>query len=349
MILVKPGLFGLKNSNKDFGNKQAWGKNEFNSTFPASLCCYLASKKISANYVSILNGKISVQLIDIDKVFKIEVNNKNTYFAFESQFTPFQKYIIGILPRTDLVIQRSDTGECLTGLEVKLTVIPDNSTCELHESNYGCEIVVRPDTIVYLGCSIAESLGEQLDTELPEITINDWTKPRQVLKKINSIISVIEHLSVIIENNQTPFLLQPIWKTNGKSPQLADNCLDVFVWSNSGFCNFISKIANRNPDATNITRQTRTAIWLYKMLLEIKLNKKFNHKLVIDSLSYNTKNDKAFSSAGHVTYKYMKCKRLMNPIINKNEIKNIILGGGQKLLSPERRFDAIIYNSSNLF
>ena len=26
------------------------------------------------------------------------------------------------------------------------------------------------------------------------------------------------------------------------------------------------------------------------------------------------------------------------------EIKNIILGGGQNLLSPERRFDAIIFN-----
>lgn len=34
---------------------------------------------------------------------------------------------------------------------------------------------------------------------------------------------------------------------------------------------------------------------------------------------------------------------------NKNEIKNIILGGGQEMLSPERRFDAIIYNSPELF
>ena len=32
-----------------------------------------------------------------------------------------------------------------------------------------------------------------------------------------------------------------------------------------------------------------------------------------------------------------------------NEIKNIILGGGQNLLSPERRFDAIIVNSPDLF
>ena len=31
------------------------------------------------------------------------------------------------------------------------------------------------------------------------------------------------------------------------------------------------------------------------------------------------------------------------------KIKNIILGGGQNLLSPERRFDAIIVNSPDLF
>ena len=31
------------------------------------------------------------------------------------------------------------------------------------------------------------------------------------------------------------------------------------------------------------------------------------------------------------------------------KLKNIILGGGQKLLSPERRLDAIIFNSEGLF
>ena len=42
-----------------------------------------------------------------------------------------------------------------------------------------------------------------------------------------------------------------------------------------------------------------------------------------------------------LTDKYMNCKRLITPAIKKSEIKEIILGGGQNLLSPERRFDAI--------
>ena len=45
----------------------------------------------------------------------------------------------------------------------------------------------------------------------------------------------------------------------------------------------------------------------------------------------------------------MSSKNLTLPRIKKSEIKNIILGGGQNLLSPERRFDAIIYNSPELF
>lgn len=45
----------------------------------------------------------------------------------------------------------------------------------------------------------------------------------------------------------------------------------------------------------------------------------------------------------------MSSKNLTHPRIKKSEIKNIILGGGQNLLSPERRFDAIIYNCPELF
>lgn len=93
----------------------------------------------------------------------------------------------------------------------------------------------------------------------------------------------------------------------------------------------------------------RKAKMKYKMLSEIKENKKFNHERIIDGLSYNTKNDKAFASAGNVTNKYMNCKRLITPAIKKSEIKEIILGGGQNLLSPERRFDAILFNSPGLF
>jgi len=349
MTKIQPGLFGLNNTNRDFTQKKSWGKNQFNSSFPASLCCYLASKNIQANYLAISNGKLTPGFIRIASVFGMDANDRDAYFAFESQHTPYQKFIIGTMPRTDLVIQKKSTGECLSGLEVKLTALPDNTTCDLDEGLYGCEIVVRPDTIVYLACSLAAGYSKELSSILPVVKIKDWTDASLVLKKIDRIVSAIASLSKALESSQRAFLIQPIWKTTGKSPELAENCLDMFVWSDAGFCNFISNIANRNPDATSITRQTRTAIWLYKMLSDIMERGSFDHEKIIDELSFNTKNDKAFASAGNVTNAYMSCDRLKQPIVKKSEIKEIILGGGQNLLSPERRFDSIIVNSPDIF
>lgn len=351
MKQIEPSLFGLKNknTNRDFAQAEAWGKNQFNSAFPTALCCFLAANNIQANYLSINNGRFRVGEIEINEVFGINFLDENTYFAFESQHTPYQKFIVGALPRTDLVIQKASSGECLTGLEIKLTALPDNTTCDLSDSLYGSEIVIRPDTIVYLACSIALGLSEKLNTLLPSIKISDWSDAKLVLKRVDKIIHALKIISLELEKYQKSFLLQPIWKTIGKSPELAENCLDVFVWSDAGFCNFISNIADNNTRVNKITRQTRTAIWLYKMLSDIKDFNKFNHEKIIDHLSYNTKNDKAFASSGNITNPYMLCSRLKNPIIKKSQIKEIILGGGQNLLSPERRFDAIIFNSPGIF
>lgn len=85
------------------------------------------------------------------------------------------------------------------------------------------------------------------------------------------------------------------------------------------------------------------------MIADYCHNGRFNHEQIFNDLTYNTRNDKAFAASGATTNKYMACPRLTNLAIRKDEIKNIILGGGHLLLSPERRFDAIVYNSPNLF
>lgn len=345
---MKPSLFGLKNSNRDFSNADSWGKNQFNSSFPASLVCYMASKKLDLNYISIKNKKFGINNICANDLFVLPFDDKKLYFSFETQYTPFQKFVIGNLPRTDLVLMNSETGECLRNLEVKLTALPDNTTCDFSEKEYGSEIVIRPDTIVYLAASIASLNLKEVSGLLKKnpITIEDWTEQKDVLPFIPNINELLNELAIRIERNQQPILLQPIWKTERKSPKLAENCLDVFVWSDAAFTYFISQLAS---DKNSISRHGRTSVWLYKMLQEIVDNGKFNHQEIIDKLSFNTKNDKAFASSGNITNKFMACDNLTKPRILKSEIKNIILGGGQNLLSPERRFDAIIFNSPELF
>lgn len=342
-------LFGLSRSNRDFSQSDAWGKNQFNSSFPAALCCYMAHLGLPAKYLSIQKQQYTIAHIAMNEVLGGDYTNEDMYFGFESVYTPYQPYVVGSLPRTDLVTQDTRQNKCLRGLEIKLTALPDNVTCDAEAQYFGSEIVVRPDSIVYLACSIIASrinLADLLDKH--SIQILDWTDAAEVIPFIPTISAVIKNIALSLEVTQQPFLIQPIWKTKGKSPQLSDDCLDCFVWSNAGFTYFISQVV-RTESIQTITRMMRTIVWLYKMLLDYVDNTHFNHKVIVDTLSYNTKNDKAFACSGSVTNPYMRCDALNSPRIHKNQIKNIILGGGQSLLSPECRFDAIIYNSPDLF
>jgi predicted phosphodiesterase len=85
------------------------------------------------------------------------------------------------------------------------------------------------------------------------------------------------------------------------------------------------------------------------MLNEFYIRGNFDSRDIFQKLTYTVKNDKAFAVSGRKTNVLMKCDELLKPRITKNEIKNIILGGGHKLLSPERRFDAVLANSIDLF
>lgn len=352
----KAGLFGINYSNRDFTQADTWGKNQFNSSFPASLTNFLASKNLDNVYICLDKDlKIEHQKISAERLYGINPTSDDLFFSFESQYTPYQQLVIGTLPRVDLVTQSRNSGQVLRPVEVKLTALPDNSTCNLSEEYYGCEIVIRPDTIVYLACSIASNfkdnqqdlsalIGNKFDS------IIDWTDGTAVWSHITEMIVTIDKIILSVIDKQKPILLQPIWKTNGKSPKLSDNCLDVFVWSNFAFTQLFVDVARGELSANNkITRQIRTIIWLFKMLYDFSKNGQINHHKIIDELSYNTKNDKAFAVSGRITHRYMACVELTKPRIKKKDIKNIILGGGQNLLSPERRFDAIIFNSPELF
>ncbi|HNI44990.1 MAG: HindVP family restriction endonuclease [Chitinophagales bacterium] len=353
----EPGIFGIKHSNRDFTQTDTWGKNQFNSSFPVGLANFLASKDLKNIYLYLDKElKVKHTQISTKHLYGIDSNSDDLFFSFESPYTPYQQLIIGTLPRVDLVTLRRSNGQCLRPIEVKLTALPDNSTCNLSEMSYGCEIVIRPDTIVYLACSIVVKFKDNKDKLAKLIgnkfdAIVEWNDGVAVWTYLTDMIAALDRIILSMIDEQEPLLMQPIWKTNGKSPQLADNCLDVFVWSNFAFTQLFVDVARGElqDGANRITRQVRTIIWLFKMLYDFAKQGQINHHKIIDELSYNTKNDKAFAAGGRITQRYMSCAELTKPRIEKKEIKNIVLGGGQHLLSPERRFDAIIYNSPELF
>lgn len=180
--------------------------------------------------------------------------------------------------------------------------------------------------------------------------IEDWQEGINILSSVIKMREAVDRIILDIIEKQEPLVMQPVWKTEGKSPKLSEHCLDVFVWSNLAFTQLFLDVARREIIAfKTITRQVRTAVWLFKMLYDFSLHGQINHRKVIDELSYDTKNDKAFAVNGRITYPYMRSDILTKPRITKKQIKEIIIGGGQNLLSPERRFDAIVFNSPELF
>ena len=85
------------------------------------------------------------------------------------------------------------------------------------------------------------------------------------------------------------------------------------------------------------------------MLYDYVKHGKINHTATIRNINFGSQTDKAFAVSGIKTINYLRSKELSKPRITKEELKNIILGGGYKMLSPERRFDAAIMSSASIF
>ena len=67
-------------------------------------------------------------------------------------------------------------------------------------------------------------------------------------------------------------------------------------------------------------------------------------------MAHDKQTDKEFSVNGIVTSSYMKSARLAKPILPPSVLKEIILGGGEQELSPERRFDQTVkFTTADLF
>lgn len=353
-IDIKPGLFGQRHSSRDYTKAECWGKNQFNSSFPASLVAYMYSKDIKPIYIKTdRDNNIFHQAIESKELLGIDPLSDEAYYNYEAGFAPYEKFYQGEREKIDLVMLNHKTNEILAGLEVKLTALPDNTTKSLSEEKWGTEIVMRPPTICFLACSICanyESLEEKehLRSMLRRVPqINHWEEIDEVLPHYNKILESVLAISSDMCDNQKPLIIQPIWKTEGNKMRLKEDCLDVFVWSNLSIIQMCC-----TEDSTNISRLNRfhrTVIWLYKMLLDYVTYDTFDYKRIIRLQSYNLANDKAFALPGTKSHIFLEGPEVVKPRISKYEIKNIILGGGQDLLSPERRFDAVLVNSPDIF
>lgn len=200
---MKPGLFAQNhnNSSRDYTDPEVWGKNQFNSSFPASLAAYMGHKGIYPVYIKTdKQNKIIHDHISCTELYHIDPLAENAFYLFESGFPAYDKYYTGDREKIDLVMVNSVTDTSLIGLEIKLTTIPDNTTKNKTEDRYGCEIVVRPPTINFIACSICNeftgSSGKnKLKALLGDIHINHWEEINEVLPRYTEIRDAVMRVS----------------------------------------------------------------------------------------------------------------------------------------------------------
>ena len=347
-------LYGIVNSNRNFKEPIYWGKNQFNSSFPVALCCYMRDHHKSAMVIK-MQSDLSTKLVEtrFDEVFGTNLQNEEIFFRFESEFSPFRNFVADSLEKIDVVLVNNSTQTEIRPLEIKLTTLPDDGTSDFPEDKYGSEIVVRSPTMRYVALSMtASNLSSLSDIKMifePVCKkIDNWENIAEMKSRQNDIFAALKIFLRKYCHSQQPLLIQPIWKTIGKNPVLAENCLDVFVWTDFALMRLVLDALEDNIPG-KITRPQRAAIRLARFLFESSRGDSVYQKPIYDGMTYDTLNDKEFSVPGRKTNPLMACSRLTKPLVTKGEIKNIVLGGGQRFLSPERRFDSILFFSKDIF
>lgn len=306
----------------------------------------MRSNQIPAVYVKFKNTRSTdVGELEISDLFGSTLPNEELYFSFETRFDLFRGFVHDELPAIDLVVGQGTPVSQIRPIEVKLTTLPDNTTEGLTEDKYGTELVIRSATTRYMALSMAQSVDSQR-ARVREIfdpvfaRVRNWDSKAEMLPILGKTVAALELFLTEFKDFQKPLLMQPIWKTLGKSPILAENCLDVFVWSDFALTHLFLDSARNPRDAAVISRNARAALRLARFLYERSKADQVFQAPIYDGMTFDFQNDKEFAISGTRSRELMACARLVKPIIAKGEIKHIILGGGQKFLSPERRFDA---------
>lgn len=346
MSQKKPSLYGINHSNRT--NNDLWGKNQFNSSFPISLACYMRDTGCKAVYLHLnKNLEVEVSELSFDDIFQTKIKNDELYFAFESKYEPYQRFSRNDIGNIDLVIK--DTNDnFLLPLEIKLTVLPDSGTSTKSESEWGSELVIRPATTKYCALGIAESCQDDFKTirELFEpigAGIQDWGNTVEILANFTDMLDIIDDFQKDFYCCQKPLLMQPLWKTQGQNPLLAENAFDIFIWSDFALSRLFLDNARNKQDGKLVNRQMRSAARFFRSMYHVSTSGKIPLDRIYTEMSFGRQTDKEFAVNGSITNKYMRSKRLLKPVMSKDVISKVILNGGEKLLKPERRFDQTLY------
>ncbi len=342
------GLYGLYNSNRSPDDH--WGKNCFNSSFPAATACYMLDNNINAIYIKLekVNGRLEVvpSTIPLRDVFNCGTLSTNELkFCFETVYEPYQQYSFDKIDGIDLVITDMN-GHYLSPLEVKLTVIPTSATSHLPQEQWGSELVIRSATTSYCALGMFDSV-KQRSRAIREVfedacsSIQMWDNDYEMTHKMPLLCEAIDNFQLEYYRKQKPLLMQTLWKTDGQSPILAEQAFDIVIWSDYAFSRLF--LDNSNKPADKMKRGMRASARLARCLWELSKSGKIRTVDIYRQMAFDNQTDKEFAVGGSLWRKYVTSDRIQNLALNRNVVNEIIEPGYIDRLMPERRFDQTLY------
>ncbi len=271
-------------------------------------------------------------------------------YLFETTFKPFAQLSRNQIDKIDLVVAYHR--KHVRPLEVKLTVVPDLATVGKNREFWAPEIVIRPVSSAYAMFGVATSLMQMSDQKVKvmdalrpaynRMSSSGWDNASEVVSNAQSLIEALSAALSIAENLQSPFLVQPIWKTAGQTLNLSEKCFDVFVWSDISIMRLPMLVLGTGKTISKESRYLREVARHVRSLYDVLTTDDCDYKGIYKGMSLGIQTSKSFAINGRRTIKYLRHERLLSPSVSQCALTEIVLNGGQHELKPERRFDAAV-------
>lgn len=340
------------------------GKNQFNSVFPAALMMKMQDMGIDpavvvAEHVE-PDGKL--RFVDttcpVSRIIGSDTSVTPLFHSFESAHDPFKQYQSDTerLVKTDLVFSDAvkvpgkihlARGRDLIAAEVKLTVMPDQTTKQRQPSEWGPELVIRPSTTAYVAMSLFDGFDEGARSRIKDVAadlmrIKDWRSEAEVYRHQDIFIK-LAHLAVrLAKQSQRPALLQCLWASEIETDYCAEHTFDMLVWTDAALLAlYIFEVENGRDDDAG--RALRALIRFSRVIMELVSFGKFSYENAFIDICFKNQNDKEISVSGSKLRRYVA-----SPFIDKRRLPwtalhEIVPEEMVGKLSPERRLDQMLY------
>jgi len=300
------------------------------------------------NKLIVKDGNLCVEAteISLNDVFRCGATPLSELsFNFESRYEPYQQYSFDAVDGIDLVVKHTDK-RFFAPLEVKLTVLPDMTTCNKPENLWGCEMVVRSATTSYCALGMFDSIKKDVVNvrdifEEACANIGSWVNDYEMSAKTPLLSSCINEFQKQYLKKQKPLIMQTIWKTQGQSPLLAENAFDIVVWSDYAFSRLF--IDNALEVGITMSRPMRASARLARCLWELSKSRKIRLAEIYRQMAFGKQTDKEFAISGQRWRSYVSSNRITKPALCKDVINEIISPNYLAMLKPERRFDQTLF------